>query len=155
MVTLNVNIEVSAVKNALNQIKRRIPKATSRGIAKAGAFIQNAIKDRTRKGIDFKGKKFRPYSSSYAKQRAKEGRTTTPNLLRSAQMMSNMTFKKLSQTKGQIFFPNRQQNIKAFFNDSMGVGASNIKREFFSVGQKEEDKAVKIFTQTFEKELRI
>jgi hypothetical protein len=155
MVTFNINVEVSAVKGALNQIKRRIPTATARGIAKAGAFIQNAIKNRTRKGIDFKGRKFRPYSAKYAKQRAKEGRTTTPNLFRSGQMLGNMTFKKLSQTKGQIFFPNRRQNIKAFYNDTLGVGKADIKREFFSVGQKEEAKAIKIFTQTFEKELRI
>tara|TARA_R100001594_G_scaffold20959_1_gene40497 strand:+ start:63 stop:530 length:468 start_codon:yes stop_codon:yes gene_type:complete len=155
VVTLNLNIEVSAVKGALGSLKRKIPNATAKGIAKASMFLQNAIKDRTRKGTDFKGKKFRPYSPKYAKQRAKEGRTQTPNLFRSGQMLGNMTFKRLSKTKGQIFFPNRRQNLKAFFNDTQGVGSAKIKREFFSVGQKEEAKAVDIFAKTFEKEIRI
>jgi len=155
VVTLNVNIEISAVKGALDKIKRKMPSATARGIAKASMFIQNAIKNRTSKGVDFKGRSFRPYSPSYAKKRAKEGRTQTPNLFSSGQMLGNMTFKKLTQTKGQIFFPNRRQNLKAFYNDSFGVGKSNIKREFFSVNAKEEAKAVKIFTQTLEKELRL
>ena len=150
-----MQIEVSAVKGALDQIKRRIPSATSRGMAKAGAFIQEAIKNRTRKGQDFKGRSFRPYSNRYAKKRAKQGRTQTPNLFFSGQMLGNMTFKKLSQTKGQIFFPNRRQNLKAFYNDSFGVGKANIRREFFSVSAKEETKAVDIFRKTFERELRI
>ena len=51
------------------------------------------------------------------------------------------SFKTFSKTKGQIFFPNRQQNLKAFYNDTLGVGKAQIKREFFSVGKKEEDKA--------------
>ena len=155
MVTLNLNIEISAVKGALDQIKRKVPSATAKGIAKASMFIQNAIKDRTRKGQDFKGRSFRPYSSRYAKKRAKQGRTQTPNLFFSGQMLGNMTFKKLSQTKGQIFFPNRRQNLKAFYNDTFGVGKANIKREFFSVNEKEEARAVEIFRKTFERELRI
>ena len=118
-------------------------------------FLQNAIKDRTRKGRDFKGRAFRPYSAKYAKRRAKEGRTTTPNLFRSGQMLGNMSFKTFSRTKGQIFFPNRQQNLKAFYNDTLGVGKAQIKREFFSVGKKEEDKAVKIFTDTIMRDLRL
>tara|TARA_R100000234_G_scaffold51656_1_gene30925 strand:+ start:177 stop:644 length:468 start_codon:yes stop_codon:yes gene_type:complete len=155
VVQINLNIEVSAAKGALGLLKRKIPNATAKGIAKAGMFLQNAIKDRTRKGTDFKGRKFRPYSAKYAKQRAKEGRTLTPNLFRSGQMLGNMTFKKLTKTKGQIFFPNRQQNIKAFYNDSQGVGRDKVKREFFSVGTKEEAKAVKIFTDTLMRDLKI
>ena len=58
-----------------------------------------------------------------------------------------MSFKKLSSTKGQVFFPNRTQNIKAFFNDQS--------RPFFSVNKQEEDRAVEEFRKTFERELRI
>ena len=155
MVTLNLNIEVSAVKGALGSVKRQIPNATARGISRAGVFIENAIKDRTRKGTDFKGRKFRPYSPKYAKRRAKEGRTTTPNLFRAGLMLGNMRFKRLSKNQGQISFPARRQNLKAFFHDVQGVGKSKVKREFFSVSKKEEAKAVDIFRKTFEKEIRI
>ena len=62
-------------------------------------------------------------------------------------MLSNMSFKKLSSTKGQVFFPSTKQNLKAFFNDQT--------RPFFSVNRQEEDKAVDIFRKTFERELRI
>ena len=71
------------------------------------------------------------------------------------EMLGNMSFKTFSKTKGQIFFPNRQQNLKAFYNDTLGVGKAQIKREFFSVGKKEEDKAVKIFTDTMMRDLRL
>ena len=155
MVAVNINVEVTAAQGALNQLKLKIPSASRKALSKTAMFLQNAIKDRTRKGRDFRGRSFRPFSPKYAKQRTKEGRTTTPNLFRSGQMLGNMTFKTFSKNKGQIFFPNRQQNLKAFFNDTQGVGKAQIKREFFSVGKKEEEKAVKIFTDTLMRDLRL
>jgi len=142
-----MRIEVSAVKGALDKVKRKIPSASAKGIARAGIFIENAIKDRTRQGTSVNGGGFKKYSKGYAKVRAKRGATLTPNLFFTGQMLGNMTFKKLSSTKGQVFFPNRTQNIKAFFNDQS--------RPFFSVNRQEEDKAVDIFRKTFERELRI
>ncbi len=147
MVTLNMRIEVSAVKGALDQIKRKIPSASAKGIARAGIFIENAIKDRTRQGKSVNGGGFKRYSKGYAKVRAKRGASLTPNLFFTGQMLGNMSFKKLSSTKGQVFFPNRTQNIKAFFNDQS--------RPFFSVNRSEEAKAVEIFRKTFERELRL
>lgn len=142
-----MQIEVSAVKGALDKIKRKIPSASAKGIARAGIFIENAIKDRTRQGKSVNGGGFKRYSKGYAKVRAKRGASLTPNLFFTGQMLGNMSFKKLSSTKGQVFFPNRTQNIKAFFNDQS--------RPFFSVNRSEEAKAVEIFRKTFERELRL
>ena len=142
-----MQIEVSAVKGALDQIKRKIPSASAKGIARASTFIQNAIKDRTRQGKSVNGGGFKKYSKGYARKRAKRGATLTPNLFFTGEMLGNMSFKKLSSTKGQVFFPRRTENIKAFFNDQS--------RPFFSVNRQEEDKAVDIFRKTFERELRI
>jgi len=147
VVTVNLEINVTAVKGALDKIKRKIPSASAKGIAVASTFIQNAIKDRTRQGKSVNGGGFKRYSKSYAKVRAKRGASLTPNLFFTGQMLGNMSFKKLSSTKGQVFFPNRTQNIKTFFNDQS--------RPFFSVNRQEEDKAVDIFRKTFERELRI
>ena len=142
-----MQIEVSAVKGALDQIKRKIPSASAKGIARASTFIQNAIKDRTRQGKSVNGGGFKKYSKGYARKRAKRGATLTPNLFFTGEMLGNMSFKKLSSTKGQVFFPRRTENIKAFFNDQS--------RPFFSVNRQEEDRAVDIFRKTFERELRI
>ena len=147
MVTVNLEVNVTAVKGALDKIKRKVPSASAKGIAIASTFIQNAIKDRTRQGKSVNGGGFKRYSKAYARKRAKRGSSLTPNLFFSGQMLGNMSFKKLSSTKGQVFFPNRTQNIKAFFNDQT--------RPFFSVNKKEEDRAVEIFRKTFERELRI
>ena len=147
MVTVNLEVNVTAVKGALDKIKRKVPSASSKGIAVASTFIQNAIKDRTRIGKSVRGGGFKPYSKSYRKVRAKRGSTLTPNLFFEGDMLSNMSFKKLSSTKGQVFFPSTKQNLKAFFNDQT--------RPFFSVNRQEEDKAVDIFRKTFERELRI
>jgi len=142
-----MRIEVSAVKGALDKIKRKIPSASAKGIARAGIFIENAIKDRTRQGKSVNGGGFKRYSKGYAKKRAKRGASLTPNLFFTGEMLGNMTFKKLSSTKGQVFFPRRTENIKAFFNDQS--------RPFFSVNKQEEDRAVEEFRKTFERELRI
>lgn len=147
MVAVNINVNVTAAKGSLNQLKRKIPTATVKGIAVASTFIQNAIKDRTRKGISVKGGAFKRYSRAYAKKRAERGATLTPNLFFTGQMLGNMSFKVLSKTKGQVFFPNRDANIKAFFNDQT--------RPFFDVNDKEEARAVKEFKKAFERELRI
>jgi hypothetical protein len=147
VVTVNLQVNVTAVKGALDKIKRKIPSASAKGIARASVFIQNAIKDRTRQGKSVNGGGFKRYSKSYAKVRAKRSASLTPNLFFTGQMLGNMSFKKLSSTKGQVFFPNRTQNIKAFFNDQS--------RPFFSVNRVEEDKAVEIFRKTFERELRL
>ena len=147
MVTVNLEVNVTAVKGALDKIKRKVPSASAKGIAVASTFIQNAIKDRTRQGKSVNGGGFKRYSKSYAKVRAKRGASLTPNLFFTGQMLGNMSFKKLSSTKGQVFFPNRTQNIKAFFNDQS--------RPFFSVNRQEEDRAVEEFRKTFERELRI
>ena len=155
MVQVKLNVEVTAAKGALNQLKSRIPSATGKALSRTAVFLENAIKDRTRKGRDFRGRAFRPYSPKYAKQRAKEGRTTTPNLFRSGQMLGNMTARTFSPTKAEIFFRSNLQNIKAFYNDTHGVGKAKVKREFFSVGKKEEEKAVKIFTDTLMRDLRL
>jgi len=147
VVTLNFNVEVTAAKGSLNEIKRKIPRASSRGIARAAMFVQNAIKARTAKGRSVKGGAFRKYSKEYKKVRIKRNATLTPNLFFSGQMLGNMSFKKLASNKGQIFFPNREANIKAFFNDQT--------RPFFDVNDKEEEKATKEFRKAFERELRI
>ena len=70
-------------------------------------------------------------------------------------MLGNMTARTFSPTKAEIFFRSNLQNIKAYYNDTHGVGKAKIKREFFSVGKKEEDKAVKIFTDTIMRDLRL
>ena len=99
MVAVNINVEVTAAKGALDKLKVKIPSATAKGIAVASTFIQNAIKDRTRKGRDFKGVAFKPYSKAYAKKRLKRNKTTLPNLKFTGQMLGNMSFKILSKTK--------------------------------------------------------
>ena len=155
MVTLNMQIEVSAVKGALDQIKRKIPSASRKSIGASSAFIENAILKRTEAGRDYKGRAFKKYSKGYARKRAKEGRTLTPNLYFEGLMLGNMTFKIISSTKGIIHFPNTDQNKKAFWHNISGAGKGKVVREFFNVNKKEEDKAVEVFRKSFEKELRI
>jgi hypothetical protein len=68
MVTLNLQVEVTAVKGALDQIKRKIPSASRKAMALTATFIQNVIKDRTRQGRSVKGGAFKKYSKGYAKK---------------------------------------------------------------------------------------
>ena len=59
MVTVNLEVNVTAVKGALDKIKRKVPSASAKGIAVASTFIQKAIKDRTNEGKSVKEGRFK------------------------------------------------------------------------------------------------
>ena len=155
MVEVAINVNMTLVKGALNKLKFKIPKAQKKAMSLTSQFIQTAIKTRTAKGKDWKGGSFKPYSEGYKKKRLKRGATTTPNLMWSGQMLGNMTNKQVSANKYKIFFSNQTQNRKAAYHDFYGAGKGKVIRPFFSVSNKEEQKAVNIFKKSFERDLRL
>ena len=49
MVAVNINVEVTAAKGALDQLKIKIPNASRKALNKTAMFLQNAIKDKDTK----------------------------------------------------------------------------------------------------------
>jgi len=141
------------VQLALSQLNKQVATRADVAVNKATMFIQTAIKTRTSKGKDWKGLKFQDYSNSYKEKRRKRGATTTPNLMWSGLMLSNMQPKKTGKLKRKIFFPNQRENRKAAYHDFIGAGKGKVIRPFMSVDKKgkEWNKAYLIFHKEINK----
>ena len=141
------------VSKSLQKVSRQVPKAIKRALANATAFEIAAIKDRTQsKGIDFRGRAFKPYSPKYKRRLVKQSGVV--DLTDTGQMFSSLT-SKVTPSKGELFFRQASANRKAFFHDEAGVGRKKIIRPFFRISKKEETNIEKIFFNVLERELRL
>ena len=139
------------VKKALNKLQKQVVNKTDVAVNKATMFLQTAIKTRTARGKDWRGSSFEPYSAGYEKKRLKRGATTTPNLMWSGLMLSNMQPKKTGKLRRKIFFSNQHENRKAAYHDFIGAGKGRVVRPFMSINPKEWNKAKRIFDKEIKK----
>ena len=86
------------------------------------------IHKRTVAGKEVEGGSFKPYSKSYAKQRAEGGRSAKPNLTWSGRMLSSISAK-AGKDYGKLSLTGRE-GLKAWANEQMG-------RDFFDISQKQ------------------
>ncbi len=98
-------------------------------MTKVATNAKAIIVTRTLKGESVNGGAFKEYSPEYKNQRAKKGRSLTPNLSWSGRMLSSITHKILSKTKVMLTFSRGEEGKKAYFNDQT--------RPFFSLNQQE------------------
>jgi len=141
------------VRKSLQQVSKQVPKAIKRALANATAFEIAAIKERTqKKGVDFRGRSFKPYSPKYKRRLVKQSGVV--DLTDTGQMFSSLT-SKVTPSKGELFFRQASANRKAFFHDEAGVGRKKIIRPFFRISKKEETDIEKIFFNVLERELRL
>ena len=150
-VKFNLGKTVKSLSKLQRKITKRIPIAIN-AAAEQGITI---IKTRTAKGRDYKGKAFAKYSPGYARQRLARGSQLTPNLIWSGDMLRNINRKKISNTAFKLFFPNPDQNEKASFHNFTGVGKKRVKRVFFKLSKKEEERLRKTFRQSMKKAIRL
>jgi hypothetical protein len=112
-----------------------------RAMSRTAQLAESIILDKTEKGKDFDDRPFKPYSSKgrnggYLGWRKRLGKSTTPNLYDTGQMLASIT----SKTKGgvaTIFFSNADAAKKAAFN--------NKKRPFFKLSKRTKDRLTKFF----------
>ena len=141
------------VRKSLQRVSKQVPKAIKRALANATAFEIAAIKERTQsKGVDFRGRAFKPYSPKYKRRLVKQSGVV--DLTDTGQMFSSLT-SKVTPSKGELFFRQASANRKAFFHDEAGVGRKRIIRPFFRISKKEETNIEKIFFNVLERELRL
>jgi hypothetical protein len=57
--------------------------------------------------------------------------------------------------KSTLFFSNMERAKIASYHDSFGVGKKKVKRPFFAIADKEEDKIQAEFSKFYFKEMRI
>lgn len=134
---MQVKVSSNAIR-VVESIKRRginLSQAISSSLSKTAQHGVNIILDRTEKGVGYKGA-FKPYSDAYSLFRAEAGRSQTPDLNFTGQMLGSMTTK-VSGNQAEIFFSSAQQSRKA--------SANNKSRPFFGFSREESKELGKVF----------
>ena len=137
-----------AIEKRFRRLEQKFPKIIDKAILQGGFQLLDIIRTKTQKGIDFRGRKFAPYSEGYLKKLQREGKRTNVDLFYTGRMLSALTpssktVKKSGKNKISISFSNSQMNQRALFNQVL----NEPKREFFGFN----DRTEKIISNQFNK----
>ena len=134
---VKVDIKPKSFKGIAKKRQEEIKAGIQKALFKTAAIGLNIIQDRTAKGVDMNGQRFKPYSEKYAFFRAKKGRTpVNVDLNFTGQMMGDMSLKANSK-RAVIYFLRGSEAKKAFHN--------NKTRAFFGFSRLEEKQLAKTF----------
>ena len=135
-----------AIEKRFKRLEQKFPKIIDKAILQGGFQLLDIIRTKTQKGIDFRDRKFQPYSDGYLKQLQREGMLTAVDLFYSGRMLGALTpsmVKKTGKHKVTLAFSRDEEIKKAFFNQV----TNEPQREFFGFNTKTE----KIINKSFEK----
>tara|TARA_Y100001938_G_scaffold45120_1_gene62706 strand:- start:93 stop:572 length:480 start_codon:yes stop_codon:yes gene_type:complete len=135
-----------AIEKRFKRLERKFPKIIDKGILQGGFQLLDIIRTKTQKGIDFRDRKFAPYSDSYLKKLQREGKRTNVDLFDTGRMLgaltpSPRTVRKSGKNKITVGFSNSQMIQRALFNQVL----NEPKREFFGFN----DRTEKIISKQF------
>ena len=135
-----------AIEKRFKRLERKFPKLIDKGILQGGFQLLDIIRTKTQKGIDFRDRKFAPYSDSYLKKLQREGKRTNVDLFDTGRMLgaltpSPRTVRKSGRNKITVGFSNSQMIQRALFNQVL----NEPKREFFGFY----DRTEKIISKQF------
>ena len=153
-IKLETNSNAKEVIRKIDKFEDKLTRIIDKGIKQAGFQLLEIIRTKTKKGIDFKGRPFAPYSEGYLKHLQKIGYPTKVDLHYSGDMMGSLTpneaLKKTGKFKVTLGFSRAEERKKALFNQVLGTP----KREFFGFNKPTEQIINKQFNRFVEKELR-
>ena len=152
---VDVKIDVNSVEvtNLLKKITRKQKAVITKSLNRVSNMAVLMITKRTQGGKLPDGGNMRSYASSTVKSRKKRGRQTGfVDLTDTGKMFRSLDFK-TGGLKSTLFFANKEREKIASYHDTFGVGKRKIKRPFFAIGNKEEDKIIKEFQNFYFKEM--
>ena len=134
---VKVDIKPKSFKGIAKKRQAEIKAGIQMALFKTAAIGIQFIQDRTAKGVDIDGQRFKPYSEKYAFFRAKKGRTpVNVDLNFTGQMLGDMS-QKANSKRAVIYFLRGSEAKKAFHN--------NKTRAFFGFNRLEEKQLAKTF----------
>ena len=142
---VDVKIDVNSVEvtNLLKKITRKQKAVITKSLNRVSNMAVLMITKRTQGGRLPDGGNMRSYASSTVRSRKKRGRQTGfVDLTDTGKMFRSLDFK-TGGLKSTLFFANKEREKIASYHDTFGVGKRKIKRPFFAIGNKEEDKIIK------------
>ena len=143
-----------AIEKRFKRLERKFPKLIDKGILQGGFQLLDIIRTKTQKGIDFRDRKFAPYSDSYLKKLQREGKRTNVDLFDTGRMLgaltpSPRTVTKSGKNKITVGFSNSQMIQRALFNQVL----NEPKREFFGFNDRTEKIISKQFNRFIKQEI--
>ena len=152
-VDLKIKSNSKQVSKKFKKFQSVLPRIIDKGVKQAGFQLVAIIREKTKKGIDFRDRPFAPYSDGYLKRLQKEGRSTKVDLHYDGGMVGALTpsmVKKTGKHKVSLGFARADERDKALFNQVL----NDPKREFFGFNNRTEKIISKQFNRFVEKELR-
>ena len=152
---VDVKIDVNSVEvtNLLKKITRKQKAVITKSLNRVSNMAVLMITKRTQGGRLPDGGNMRSYAPSTVRSRKKRGRQTGfVDLTDTGKMFRSLDFK-TGGLKSTLFFANKEREKIASYHDTFGVGKRKIKRPFFAIGNKEEDKIIKEFNNFYFKEM--
>ena len=154
---VDVKIDVNSVEvtNLLKKITRKQKAVITKSLNRVSNMAVLMITKRTQGGRLPDGGNMRSYASSTVRSRKKRGRQTGfVDLTDTGKMFRSLDFK-TGGLKSTLFFANKEREKIASYHDTFGVGKRKIKRPFFAIGNKEEDKLKQQFSKIYFSGLKI
>ena len=151
---LNVKIRNNskAIEKRFKRLERKFPKIIDKGILQGGFQLLDIIRTKTQKGIDFRDRKFQPYSDGYLKQLQREGKPTKVDLFYTGRMLGSLTpsstVKKTGKNKISLGFSNSEMAQRALFVQVL----NKPERPFFGFNARTEQAIKKAFNRFVKKE---
>ena len=154
---VDVKIDVNSVEvtNLLKKITRKQKAVITKSLNRVSNMAVLMITKRTQGGKLPDGGNMRSYAPSTVRSRKKRGRQTGfVDLTDTGKMFRSLDFK-TGGLKSTLFFSNKEREKIASYHDTFGVCKRKVKRPFFAIGNKEEDKIIKEFQNFYFKEMRL
>ena len=152
---VKIDIDTNEVKAFIKNISKKQKAVITKSLNRVSNMAVLMITKRTQGGKLPDGGNMRSYAPSTVRSRKKRGRQTGfVDLTDTGKMFRSLDFK-TGGLKSTLFFANKEREKIASYHDTFGVGKRKIKRPFFAIGNKEEDKIIKEFSNFYFKEMRL
>jgi len=152
---VKVKINAIEVNNFIKRITSKQKQAIKTSLNNVSNMAVLMITKRTQSGRLPDGGKMRAYAKSTKKNRDKRGRQTGfVDLTDTGKMFRSLDFKNRGFTN-TLFFANKEREKIASYHDTFGVGKKKVKRPFFAIGKKEENKIKEEFSKVYFRQLKI
>ena len=126
----------------------KFPRIVTRGLEQAGVNLKEVIIRRTSSGLDFRRKRFKPYSEAYSNLKNK----TRVDLQDTNQMLQSIDSRIVSRRKAQVYFRSNHEAEKAMYHQT-GAGKLPVRR-FFGFDKKLERVIQKNFDKFVQKQIK-
>ena len=154
-VDVKIKVNTIEVTNYLKKISRRSKGAMHKALSNVSNMATLMITKRTQSGRLPDGGQMKPYAQSTKQSRQDRGRQVGfVDLTDTGKMFRSLDYK-VGGNKSSLFFSNIERAKIASYHDSFGVGKKKIKRPFFAIGNKEEDKLKQQFSKIYFSGLKI